>query len=315
MGCTSAQKGAAALTALCAASCAALFPTAAARANPAESLAGGQLNSITVQGQADREAVKRQASAFVSAVAVEPWEQSLARWSRPICPLVAGLTRDQGEFILARVSQIVASAGAPLAAEKCLPNFYVVATTDPDALLKAWRRRDKGLFGIEPGPKIRRFLDTPAPVRVWYNADVDAADGVPLTGGALALYTGGPSDTGTGFNGVPTNLHAKLSRLQWDELRSLASVIVIVDMRRATGVNFGQLADYIALAGLTEVRLGADVGQAVSILSLFRGPAAAAPQTLSAWDQAFLMALYHTDQSDKLQASVIATQIARTISP
>jgi hypothetical protein len=110
-------------------------------------------------------------------------------------------------------------------------------------------------------------------------------------------------------------MHAKLSHLQWDELRSLASVIVIVDMRRATGINFGQLADYVALAGLTEVRLGADVGQSVSILNLFRGPLVAAPAALSPWDKAFLAALYHTDQSDKLQASVIATQIARTIAP
>jgi hypothetical protein len=307
MGVMIAQKAAVVLATLCA--------LAAARADTAENVDEGQLNSITVQGQTDREAVKRQASAFVSAVAVQPWEQSLARWSRPICPLVAGLTRDQGEFILARLSQIVASAGAPLAAENCQPNFYVVATKDPDALLSAWRRRDKGLFGGEPGPKIRRFLSTPAPVRVWYNADLDSVDGVPLTGGGLALYAGGPSGTGTGFNGLPTNLHAKLSHLQWDELRSLASVIVIVDMRRAIGVNFGQLADYIALAGLTEVRLGADVGGAVSILNLFRGPVAAAPPALSPWDQAFLAALYHTDQSDKLQESVIATRMARTFSP
>ncbi|MGA2189919.1 MAG: hypothetical protein ABSH33_15410 [Steroidobacteraceae bacterium] len=271
-----------------------------------------QLNSITVQGQKERDAIQRQASAFVSAIAVQPWEKSLARWNTPICPLVAGLPRDQGEFILARLSQIVTFAGAPLAPESCRPNFYVVATKNPDALLKLWRKRDRAMFGIESEPKVRRFLNATGPVRVWYNADLDDAEGMPLSIDGLALYSGAPTGTGTGFTGVPTNLHSRLSRLQWNELRSLASVIVVVDTRRAAGVNFGPLADYIAMAGLTEVRLEADAGPTATILQLFAPAAGAAPKGLSDWDQAFLKALYHTDQSDKMQVSAITTQVARS---
>jgi hypothetical protein len=275
--------------------------------------ASAELNSITVQAQKDRETVEREAKAFVAAVAVQPWDRSLARWNTPICPLVAGLPREQGEFILSRLSQVASFAGAPLAPEVCRPNFYVVATRNPDALLKIWRKRDKNMFGNESEPKVRRFLYGGGPVRVWYNADLDEADGLPLTTDALAMYIGGASGSGARYNSAPTNIHAKLSRLQWDELRNLASVLVIVDTGRMHGINFGQLADYVALAGLTEVRFGADVGPAATILRLFESPAAL--PGLSLWDQAFLKALYHTDQADRMQVSVIETQVARSMAP
>jgi hypothetical protein len=276
--------------------------------------AGAEMNSITVEVQKQRDALRREADTFVSAVAVQPWNSSLARWNIPICPLVAGLTQDEGEYILRRLSQIASTVGAPLAPERCRPNYYVVATDDPDALLAAWRRRDKTMFGIDPEPKIQRFLHSANAVRVWYNADINAADGMPQGDVGLSLYAVQPSSTGTGFNGVPTNLHAKLSRLQWDELRDLASVIIIVDKRRVGGIALGQLADFVALAGLTEVRLDAPVAGNASILRMF-DRAVAQPAGLTPWDQAFLEALYHTDQSDKLQGSVIATQIALKLAP
>jgi len=48
--------------------------------------------------------------------------------------LVAGLPRDKGEFVLARLSQVASDAGIPLAPEKCAPNFLVVVTPDPDEM-------------------------------------------------------------------------------------------------------------------------------------------------------------------------------------
>jgi hypothetical protein len=55
---------------------------------------------------------------------------------------VAGLNKQQGEFVLARLSEIAKTAGAPLGAETCKPNLYVIVTPDPELLLKQWWRRD-----------------------------------------------------------------------------------------------------------------------------------------------------------------------------
>src|SRR3984957_10200812 len=142
---------------------------------PPEEAAGADdskssLKTITVEAQREREIAARQARTYISAISVSPYRESLARWNTPICPLVAGLPREHGEFILTRVSQIAAAAGAPLGGGDCRGNFYVVVTADPDALLKAWSKRDASMFGDAGGAKVRGFLNASSPVRVWYNA-------------------------------------------------------------------------------------------------------------------------------------------------
>lgn len=285
---------------------------------PAPNDNDANLKTITVEAARERAALEHRVDAFVSAIAIRPWRESLPRWDTPICPLVAGMQRAQGEFILQRLSQIAAAAGAPLANEHCRANFYVIATRDPDALLKAWRKRDARMFGSAPEPKIQRFLNSSRPVRVWYNADTDAAGGMPMTadGGGAMGFGAATANSGANnqpFTGIPTNAHAKLSRLEYDEIQNVSSAIVIVDTGRAKGINFGQLADYISLTGLTEIDLDADLGNAPTILRLFAASADAQPPGLTAWDQAFLSAMYHTAQKDKMQLSVIETRVVKDL--
>ncbi len=272
------------------------------------------LEQITVEARRERAVVEHQVSSFVSAISAAPFHESLARWKIPICPLVAGLPRAHGEFILTRVSRIASDAGVPLARENCRGNFYVIVTADPDALLKAWIKRDISIFGDAGGTKIRAFLNSSRPVRVWYNADLDTAEGLPLTAynGTTGVTTA-PDMGGGVLGGVPNNPQALGFRLKHDEVRDLASVIVLIDSRRAKGVSFGQLADYVALIGLAELRLDANVGDAITILHLFSASGKAPPPGLSPWDQYFLKALYHTEQSDVMQLSEIKISIVRDV--
>jgi hypothetical protein len=93
------------------------------------------------------------------------------------------------------------------------------------------------------------------------------------------------------------------------------SVIVIVDTTRAKApLKFGQIADYIAMVGLTEIDLDADVGSTSTILRLFNSSPEAPPSALTDWDRAFLKALYNSDQSSRTQRSQIALRIATDVS-
>jgi hypothetical protein len=98
------------------------------------------LATITVEAQ--RESLKRQVRTFVSAIAAQRFRDSLARWEKPttICPQVAGLPREEGEFVLGRLSGIALAAGAPLGPEHCKANFFVIVTEKPEELLKVSRR-------------------------------------------------------------------------------------------------------------------------------------------------------------------------------
>src|SRR5258708_1709995 len=48
------------------------------------------VGTITVEGKRDRATVEKQADTFVSRVIVHPFDESLARWRSPVCPLVFG---------------------------------------------------------------------------------------------------------------------------------------------------------------------------------------------------------------------------------
>src|ERR1700689_1963529 len=145
----------------------------------ANSVSADPMDTITVQAQRDKAKLEREVNTFVSSTIVQPrnYDESLWRWKDNVCPLVAGLNREQGEFVLARLSEIAKTAGAPLGSETCKPNLYVIVTPDPELLLKQWWRRDVDLFDGEAGLPVTRFLETPRPIRVWYSAATVGADG------------------------------------------------------------------------------------------------------------------------------------------
>lgn len=244
-------------------------------------------------------AVRDQVHAYVAGALARNREETLLRWREPLCPLVAGLPQEQGEYMLARLSLIARTAGARLAPEHCTPNFYVVVTGEPEALLKAWRKRDGNLFGRQAPAKVGRFLGQDRPVRVWHNWDYEPGDG--------------SKPTEYSPTGAPTITHPKDSRIATSVVRGGWGVVAVVDAARLQGVSVAQLSDYVALTGLAELNPDAQVGAAPSILRLFDGPPGEAPASLSNWDQAFLAALYGSDQDYLKQRAQIASRMLKDV--
>jgi hypothetical protein len=261
-------------------------------ANPAP------LGALTVEGRRQREETKRQIQAFVNSVARPAWDESLATWQIPICPLVAGMPRDMGEFMLRRLSEAARNADAPLAAEKCHPNFLVVITSQADDLVKQWRRRYPRAFNEKRGVAgIKRFLTSPLPVRIWYNVD----DGCP---GSLTYDIAVNSSNSKSFPFPSCSHTGRLgSRLVQEVVRVISSVIVVADTDRIKNLNIGQLADYVAMIGMAEIRLDQGLSPAPSILRLFGDADESRPQELTVWDKSFLKGLYDTYPDDATRVS------------
>jgi len=279
-----------------------------------QSAAQPRTDTVTVEGQRERKEIEREVNEFVFAVAVRSLHDSLSRWNTPVCPLVAGLPQEQGEFVLARLSQIAREAKAPLAGEHCTANFYIVVTPQPEVLLKKWQARDRRMFDSRNGMgHLKRFLDTPRAVRVWYNVGFASSDGKPITSDSLA---GALVGTSFGLNllmaDVPTNTVRMGTRLQYSAVRSLSSVIVVVDANRVQQLSFGQLVDYVGMVGLAEVNQDAEVGPVPSILRLFRANPDP-PQALSPWDQAFLASLYSVDQASVVEQLMMKRSMVSTL--
>jgi hypothetical protein len=232
--------------------------------------------------------------------------ESLVRWNKPVCPLVAGIPADQGEFILHRISQAVRDAGAQLDDEECKPNFHVVLTPEPEQLLDLWRKRAPKLYGMTPPAQVRRILGKPRPIRAWYNVWDQCGDGV---------------DTGTTIGGdrnfgltamTPYGTGCLLdSRLTFTRVQSISSVLVLVDLDDTKEIKLGPLADYISIVGLTDVDLDGNWGDEPTILRLFAASGDAASQKMSIWDRAFLKALYETSHTARHQRTEIARHMVR----
>ena len=278
----------------------------AADTPPAGDASKSSVDSTTVQAPRDRATIERNVRTFVNAIAVKPGDESLARWQLqiPLCPLVAGMPSSDGEYVLSRISKIATAAGAPLAPAHCKGNFYVIVTSDPDGVIRAWMKRDVRMFGDETdqgGAKIREFL-ADRPVRVWYNTDFYELDGTPLGN------NGGVSADGR------TNLSARATKIEINSYRALSSVIAIVDARRMKDVSFGQVAAYVGMVGLAQIRPEANVTDAPSILNLF-ADTSKAPPALTAWDEAFLKAVYGTRITDRAQLAEIKTAMVQDVAP
>lgn len=259
------------------------------------------IDSTTVVAPRDRATVENDVRNFVNAVVSRPGEESMARWQSqiPLCPLVAGLPASDGEYILSRVSKVARQVGAPLAPEHCKANFMIVVTSDPEGVLKAWSKRDVRMFGEEAdqgSTKVREFAAS-APIRVWYNTEFYQLDGTPL-----------------GTNEARSATGARATRLELNNYRALSSVMALVDTRLMKGASFGQVAAYVAMVGMVQLNLNANVSEAPTILNLFKG-ASKAPSNLTSWDDAFLKAAYEARITDRAQLAQIKTTMAQDVAP
>jgi hypothetical protein len=274
--------------------------------------AKARLPGITIEAAMEH-ALRLKVDHFVTSVAIQPWGDALFRWTKPICPLVAGLPKAQGEFVLARISKAAIDAHAPLAGRVCHPNLFVVATdNDPDPLLKKWWARDRYMYnfqtvGIEA---VEQFIHSTRPIRVWYNT-YQGCDNDAAATSALAYILAGLGPP----NGGPTGCRATFgSRIVSMSTGSdVSSAIIVVDGRQMKNVNLGQMADYIALVGLADVRLDAGSTPVPSILELFGHGTSL--QGLTRWDRALLYSLYNTSHRSALELPEIEITMTRRIAP
>ena len=261
------------------------------------------LPPITVTAKVLRQRIDTYVSK-VSGAYVWSDDHPMARWRTAICPLVAGLPHAEGQFLFDHLSDVLTSLNMRLGATGCRPNFFVVVTAQPEAVLRQWWHHDVNMFGEARGAD--KFIGTPRPVRVWYNSALVDEDGVGLTRFGV----------GGAFDGIPRlTVKPVAPRQNFWSVPDLMSVIAVVDLNSLSGLNWGQLTDYIAMTGVTRVNLDAHFGEAPTIMSLFSASGDAAPERLSDWDRSFIKQVYATDPVDRHQRVWIAKAMFADVAP
>jgi hypothetical protein len=274
-------------------------PTPETAPSPTSATADTELESVTVEARRRRERIDKQVSEFVYSIAGPGKVESLARWNVPVCVATAGLTAAEADFVKKRITQIAADADVPVGGPACGPNFAVIVTTEPEKLLKAWWSEEHRLFNLDRGAGgVNRFIQTDQPVRVWHNA-CNSPSGIPAHAFSTSQHCGSGSGTG--------------SRLSWAAVRAVYTAIVVVDLDQIEGLTFGQVADYVAMIGLAQIRPNQEMGEVPTILDLFALSGTERSKGMTEWDQSFLKAVYATTDGSTTEISLIKVRMSEEL--
>jgi hypothetical protein len=110
-------------------------PGSSAKPSPSETL-----QEVTVTAQ--RATLSKRVTAFVGKITKPLLEGGLTLWHRPVCALVSGVTQEEGEFILERISDVARADHIPLGSENCHPNLFILVSKQPQELLTGMSKRN-----------------------------------------------------------------------------------------------------------------------------------------------------------------------------
>jgi len=240
-------------------------------------------------------------------------EDQLARWDESVCVGVAGISAEQGQVVVDRISARAAEVGLRVGAPGCRASIMLIFTADSDAVARNIVDERRDLLGyysndaVSTGGRegLEAFANTPRPIRWWHVARTVTADGrvldntssTPAANGAeaaaaAAAVAGGQPPVGVGsFQGVQT-VRSTGTRTRRTTRQDLNYVLIIVDALRVADFPFSAWTDYVAMISLAQINADAEPSAAPSILNLFSSPVDATPLGMTAWDEAYLRGLY-----------------------
>ena len=239
------------------------------------------LETIEVKGS--RAEVRKQVQTFVAAVTRREGNL-IGRWEKAICPMIVGVSEEQGAFIRHRLLEVEAEARKRKVdeARKCRPNLFVIVTDEPQQVLDGWKARDPLWFRWNTPEGITRSVGD-GPVRTWHNAVEVASGGDDRVASSASEF--------------------------------IVNVVVLVDATRTAGKSLAQLTDYIVLVSLSQIDASAEVRGVQSILQLFASTPEFTPSTLTEWDRALLHGLYRTSYPPAKQRMDLMARMVRELAP
>lgn len=234
-----------------------------------------------------------EARAFVRQISVRA-DNQLARFHKPVCPLVIGMPAPYSTIIQDRIRETAKQVGIDVDEKvRCSADLIVVFADDGAAWVKQMRSSKPGWFEGVAGPDIDRLAKL-GPVRAWNVTSLRNEDGRPI-------YTPpeGYGSVTSPLSGKPTLEILRPSLLQEPTRRDVEASFVVFDKPATIGLTLRQLADYAAMRGLAQTRPATD-GNIGSILSLFDGDATKYPPELTSADIGYLKALYASKGYDRV---------------
>lgn len=268
------------------------------------------------------ERVEPLSRAYVKAALPTPTMGQYARWQIPVCIKIIGLEDEVAARVAGRIAGVAAASRIPVAGATCSPNLIVWfskdARRDVAAILAG---KPSSTAGISTGDR-ERLLNAPMPVRWWHTAQAGSSDGTGMGRESNATTTAqfvNNDGTGTGVGGPQTATTSSYSSSLIDTHLNVGIVYAAaaVDIPLTEGHDLDSVANYVALVTLGAMPLDVAKPEVPSVLGLFTAPPGALETRLSAWDKAYLDALYKIamNRTATRQRGQLLTAMTRSMKP
>jgi hypothetical protein len=233
---------------------------------------------IVVEGQRNRDAQIRE---LIEALPPTRSDGHYSRFEEGACPALLGVPPHQRALAAERIRAVAAAGGVPVAGAKCLTNVLVIVTPDKKRLIAQLAKQYPSYFSELSKREISSLLKGSGPSALWHRKELYRSDGRARFAAGSVDYLDRRSTEGA-------------SRLRDLAHPAFTGSILIVESAALDGLTTTQLADYAAMRAFT----GADPerlpgGKVSTILTVLETPMGAeVPNSLTAWDIAFLKSLY-----------------------
>ncbi len=242
----------------------------------------------------------------------------LARWTRKMCPQTIGLGDKYAKYVTQRIRDVAAAVGAPVNDDfACKPNVEVIFTTAPQGLLDNVRKAEPILLGYHDNlSQADRLAKVTRPIQAWYTTesmDIDGSRSVDSgrCGFENTISVGAPG-TSDMQTGAPLQLSLPCAVVvhsngfhAHDGLSSgLFNILIVAEPAKLYDYEIGSLADYIAMAALSQPPSQDDCQELPSISNLLAQGCTAAASHITDGDLAYLRGLYKMPEGYGLAAQI-----------
>lgn len=236
--------------------------------------ATGSDSPIVVTGRPNVSPVEAQQ--FVAQV-TDTTQGNVARFQKPVCPMVIGLAEGAAETVATRLRETARGIGAQVAPPPCEGNLIVILTDNGTEFLADSRRKQPNWFHGLSAKDVRRLIETQSAARAWSIVSSRNEDG-------LLAGSNDPNE--------PRSSRAMSASILRGSMRLDIELAFVVIERSAVGdKTLAQIADYAAMRGLVRTHPGAG-GSVETILDLFEGNRPRTAQELTRADILYLQSVY-----------------------
>jgi hypothetical protein len=289
---------------LCSASAALAQPAPPAPAAAASSAVGG----LTIEGHRSErpQSFSSAVHGFVRSHAHDSPIGNLSRWRAPVCPVTLGLSPAMDDFVSNRIGEVAEQVKAPHRADCRQSNILVVFTPEPQKLIDRVRTKRPEALGYHYVSEEKALATFHGPVEAWH------VTGTQAWSGPLSLDITDPPCMAAQCKGRGyfAGSNSRLTNLQANEF---IYVLVVVDTAQVDGQAIGTVADEIAALALSDPGLRHGCSPLPTVLDALDPTCTESAPALTAYDAAFLKALYASDPENlvDIQRSFIADSIYR----